>query len=94
MIDIRWSPLARRDIVRIEAYHLPHDPDLADRLGRQIISAATLLREHPMAGPLALDGKRRKRRVIGTRYNLFYRIYQEHVRILRVLHDAQDQAIN
>ena len=94
MIPIRWAPLARRDLSRIEAYHLLQDPDLADKLGRQIISAAKLLREHPMAGPVALDGKRRKWRVAGTRYNLFYRVREDHVQVLRVLHDAQDQAVN
>ena len=92
MTEVRWSPLASRDLERIEAYYREAAPDVAATLVGRMVSATRLLRDHPYAGPIELHGTRRKRRVAKTPYNLFYRVAGDHVRILRVIHVAQDQA--
>ena len=92
MKDIRWASLATDDLRRIEEWYGEIDAKIARTIIDRLVGATDLLRDHPQAGPIELYGTRRKRRVRGTPYNLFYRIAGTHVRILRVLHVAQDQA--
>ena len=92
MISIRWAKRATDDLDGIERWYRAIDPALSDRMLDRIFAATRLLRDHPLAGPIELYGTRRKRRVAGTPYNLFYRVAGDHVRILRVLHVARDQS--
>lgn len=91
MTEVRWAPLARRDLDKIDSYYRRIDPDLADRMGTDILSATALLGESPLIGPVAAYGNRRKWRVARTPYIIFYRAAKTHIRILRVLHDRMDQ---
>jgi toxin ParE1/3/4 len=88
--DIRWAALARSDLSRIDRFHREIDPALADEINDRIIAATGILADLPYAGPASLRRDRRKWRVPKTRFILFYRVAADHVRILRVLHGAQD----
>ncbi|HEX8419071.1 MAG TPA: type II toxin-antitoxin system RelE/ParE family toxin [Sphingomonas sp.] len=88
MTDIRWARMALVDLDAIDTYHRRIDRRLADRIGTQIIAAAAFLGEVPRSGPLD-QGDRRRWRVGGTPYSLFYRVMPDHVSILRVRHGAR-----
>lgn len=92
MTEIRWAKLAQNDVSRIHRYYRDEGVDIAIEIVERIVSATRILSDLPQAGPLTLRGDRRKWRVPGTRYMLFYRLERDHVRILRVLHGAQHQA--
>ena len=94
MKDIRWARLATDDLQRIARWVGEIDEGLARRMIEETVGATHLLRDHPEAGPIELYGSRRKRRVRGTPINLFYRVAGKQVRILRILHVAQDQTRN
>ncbi len=91
MLDIRWAPLARQDLVEVDEHYGAIDRRLADIVGARIISAALFLRDMPLAGPATGHGDRRKWRIRGTPYLLFYRVAGGELRILRVLHVARDR---
>ena len=91
MADIRWSSSARRDLATIDDYYREIDPDLANRIGLNILNAADFLRIYPEAGPISIRGDRRQWRARKTPYLIFCRVLQDHVRILRVMHERQDQ---
>jgi toxin ParE1/3/4 len=92
LADIRWSLFAQADAARIARDHQAIDPELARDIAQWIVGATGILADLPRAGPVTARGERRKWRVPRTGYVLFYRIERDHIRILRVLHGAQEQA--
>ena len=84
--------MAQNDLRRIDAHYRATDPELALEIGNRIVAAATFLGGLPEAGPVTMRGTRRKWLVPKTRYLLFYRVAPDQVRVLRVLHGAQDVA--
>ena len=93
MIELRWAPLARTDLARIDAYYRAINEAIADRMGQQLFTATDFLCDFPLAGPISAQGNRRKWSVAKTPYILFYRVADTHIRILRVLHNAEDQRV-
>lgn len=91
MKGVRWALRAQQDFDHVSGYYAAIDPDVAERIARQILDATAMLATLPLAGPVALSGDRRKWRVAGTPYIIFYRVAGEHIRILRVLHATQDR---
>jgi len=90
VLAIRWAPLARADIERMLRSHALHDTEAGIDIQDRILASARFLAAVPAAGPVSVRGDRRKWRVAGTKYILFYRITGDHIRILRVPHGAQD----
>ncbi|WP_235076525.1 type II toxin-antitoxin system RelE/ParE family toxin [Sphingomonas sp. S2-65] len=84
--------MAQADAERIARYHQAIDPELAAEILQRIVGATRILGDLPQAGPATEHGARRKWRVARTSYILFYRIERDHVRILRVLHGAQERS--
>jgi toxin ParE1/3/4 len=82
--------MARGDLARIDRFHRAMSPALADEINDRIVAATHILADLPFAGPASLRRDRRKWRVPKTRFILFYRVADGHVRILRVLHAAQE----
>jgi toxin ParE1/3/4 len=79
-------------MARILRHYDGLDAALAIEISDRIAAAARTLAELPYAGPVTARGDRRKWRVPKTEYVLFYRPVGDHIRILRVLHGAQEQA--
>ena len=88
-MDIRWALLAQADLQRIARYYQTIDPMLFLDIAERIVAATRLLSDLPRAGQATERAERRRWRVPGTRYLIFYRIAPDHVRVLRVLHGAQ-----
>lgn len=84
LLDILWPPLARQDLAKI-------DRCLADDIGGRIIAAAIFLLDMPLASPATGHGDRRKWRIRGTPYPMFYRVMEGQLRLLRVLCVARDR---
>ena len=88
-MQVRWSPEASNDFVRIVEYLREQNPEAALRVARKIYTAIANLKTHPNRG--------RPGRVNGTRelvlaplpYITVYRVLQEAVEVARVLHGAQ-----
>jgi toxin ParE1/3/4 len=91
LLDIRWARLAQHDLAAVDDHYMLIDPAIALDIGERILAAARFLQETPLAGPMTGQGDRRKWRVRGTPFILFYRLADDHLRILRVLHSARDR---
>jgi len=90
MRQVRWSPDARSDMSGIDSYYQSFSPDFAKRVLAEAIAAGRMLLRHPQAGPVIDDSGLRKWRVASTPYILFYRFTDTELRIVRVIHAAQD----
>ncbi len=90
MKRIIWSGPARRDLDQVALYYEPIDPDYADRLTTTAVEAGRWLAGHPSAGTLIAASDIRKWRVARTPYVLLYRASPETLRVLRLIHTAQD----
>jgi len=91
LLDIRWAPLARDDLTEVDRHYAAIDFHLANEIVARIVTAAIFLRDTPLAGPATGQGTRRKWRMRGIPYILFYRATADQLRILRVLHSARDR---
>lgn len=90
MMRIRWSDEARADLAELDDYYRDIRPEYAVRVGRATIAAARFLAKNPEAGPLILRTDMRKWRAGRTRYLLLHRADGEILRVVRVVHTAQD----
>ena len=93
MTEVRWALLARADLARIDEYYRAIDHAIADRIGHRLFAATDFLADLPFAGPVAAHGDRRKWSVAKTPYVVLYRVAETHIRVLRVLHAAEDQRV-
>ena len=86
---VRWTPRARNGFVRETRYIARDSPDAARRVAVQVRKAADMLAIHPRLGR---DG-----RVIDTRelvvpttpFTIAYRVREQHVEIVGVVHQAK-----
>jgi toxin ParE1/3/4 len=84
MPAVRRSARASRDLAVIRSWIARHDPVAADRVVKAIIAGLAILRDHPFAGPPAVElGPEVRRLVIGS-YTAFY-VVRDAVVIQRVL---------
>lgn len=90
MRQVRWSPGARSDMSDIDSYYQSFSSDFAKRALAEAIAAGRMLLRHPQAGPVIDDSGLRKWRVPRTPYILFYRSTETELRIVRVIHAAQN----
>lgn len=88
MPELIWLELARADVLRIIDYISDDNPDAAQRVKDDIEMKAERLSEFPKIGrPGRVEGTREL--VIWSNYILVYHEEALRVRILRVLHAAQ-----
>jgi toxin ParE1/3/4 len=74
----------------IDAYYRPRSAPFAQRVLAQAVAAGRMLQQHPQAGQMIDDDGMRKWRVARTPYILLYRDTGTILRIVRVMHAAQD----
>jgi toxin ParE1/3/4 len=89
---IRWAQFAQNDLHRIAGFYQAIDSGLAAESAERIVKATRVLSELPQAGQSTTRANRRRWRVPRTDYVIFYRVERDHIRILRVLHGAQQLA--
>lgn len=88
MPELEWLELARTDLLRIIDYISDDNPDAAQRVKDDIEMKAEKLSEFPKIGrPGRVEGTREL--VVWSNYILVYQEDALTVRILRVLHAAQ-----
>lgn len=92
MQEIRWAAFARRDLERIYAHYEAVGSTLGITMLERIVAATRIIAEMPKAGQATLNADRRRWRVPKTESLLFYRVERDYVRILRVVHGAQQIA--
>ncbi|HKN77171.1 MAG TPA: type II toxin-antitoxin system RelE/ParE family toxin [Candidatus Acidoferrum sp.] len=88
-MQIRWSPAAVEDFLRIIEYIRQENPPAAQRIAKTIYESAESLRSFPYKG--------RTGRVAGTRelplpplpFVVVYRILKDAVEVANVVHGAQ-----
>jgi toxin ParE1/3/4 len=89
MTTVRWTRRALLDLDHIDDWYAERDPDFADRVGDDALSAAKFLTQFPFAGPV-YKANIRKWPVPGTDYRLLYRVHQDEIEIVRVRHSRED----
>jgi len=88
---VRWAREARSDLAGIDAFYRPLDFDFAQRAITSAVAAGRFLLDWPRAGQLIEDAPPlRKWRIARTPYSLIYREESDGIRVLRVVHAAQD----
>ncbi len=91
MIALRWSAKAQDDLRAMDAFLRVDDPAVAQRMLSATVDAADFLLQHPKAGPAVERTAFRKWRVPQTPYIFVYRVTPAELRIVRVVHAAQNR---
>ncbi len=91
MARLRLTAAARADLVQIRTYSLQEfGPEVADVYFRGFNQAFTLLRERPYAGVARPELGESVRCLTQRRHRLFYRLEDDLVLIIRILHHARN----
>lgn len=88
-MTIRWMPLAEQDLEAAYEYIRQDNESAAKQLVVRIFSAVGMLTRYPLAGREGRVQGTRELAVARTPYVIAYRIPQDEIQILAVLHGAQ-----
>jgi len=90
-MKVRLSSEARRDLIAIGDYIARDSPLRASTFVRELVQACAELSSTPLGYPIVrrYETKGIRRRVYGN-YQIFYRVTEEQVFVIRVLHGARD----
>jgi toxin ParE1/3/4 len=88
-MTIRWMPLAEHDLEAAYDYAQQDSENAAKQLVARIFSTVGMLTRHPLAGREGRVQGTRALAVARTPYVIAYRIRQDEIQILAVLHGAQ-----
>ena len=86
---VEWHPLARADLAELVAYVASHDVNAAYRVHGEIRKQTEMLATYPESGRPGRVRRTRELVVTGTPYLVAYRVIDDIVTILRVLHGAR-----
>ena len=93
-MPVEVLPIAQDDVDQALLYIAAEDPAAADRLLDGILAALDQVSRFPFSGDeVVIGGKRRVRiyqRLYVHPYNIFYRIIDEKIVVMRVLHERMD----
>ncbi|WP_165214314.1 type II toxin-antitoxin system RelE/ParE family toxin [Affinirhizobium pseudoryzae] len=84
-----WSDAAVSDRDTIFDYIALDNPQAAIELDLKLSAAASRLLTFPQSGRCGRVERTRELPLVGTPYVIVYRVEEERVRVLRVLHGAQ-----
>jgi toxin ParE1/3/4 len=91
MPEVRLSAAAREDLARIwQSSFETWGAAQADRYLDDIAAALDRLSTNPRLGPDCSDLLPGARRLVAGRHIAFYRIADDHIRVIRILHGAMD----
>ena len=85
-MTIRWMPLADQDLEAAYEYAKQRNEDAAKHLVVRVFSSVGLLMRHPLAGREGRVKRTRELAVTGTPFVIAFRIRQDEVQILAVIH--------
>jgi toxin ParE1/3/4 len=86
---VRWTPLALDHLGSVHAYVAADSPAAADDVIDRILSAAEMLARFPEMGRCGRVAATRELVITGTPFIVAYRIRQDQIQILAVLHGAR-----
>lgn len=89
-MKIEWSLAARNDLDRIQAYIERDSPRAAERVWWRIYVRVGLQATMPLAAPIHRNGPARKLVVSGTPYIVFYVLDGDVLKVVQILHGAQN----
>jgi len=85
---IQWTKGAERNLDQVEEYIAQDNPRAAVNTVLKIIKAVKLLEEQPAMGRVGRVVDTRELVISGTPYIVPYRVKNDRIQILRVLHGA------
>lgn len=85
-MKIKWVRLALDDLNQAGEFIGPDNPEAARRVLRRIWDATNMLTDHPHAGRAGRVPGTRELVIAGTPFIIPYRVVEDTVQILRVLH--------
>ena len=88
-MTIRWMPLAEQDLEAAYQYVRQDNESAAKQIVARIFSAVGMLTRYPLAGREGRVQATRELAIARTPYVIAYRIRQDEIQILAVLHGAQ-----
>lgn len=88
---IRWTPAAAQDLTSISNYLVEHLPSFAHSTVNQIYETVVSLKTMPNRGRAGLEPRTRELVVAGLPYLVVYRVKDNSVEILRILHGARSR---
>lgn len=86
---VSWHRQARQDLRHIRAQIAAEYPQAAQRIAQRILQAVALLAEQPGMGRIGRVPETREFVITGTPYITAYRVVDDTLIILRVLHGAR-----
>jgi plasmid stabilization system protein ParE len=89
VVKLTWRPAAIADLNALLSIIAQEQPAAAERVAGRVLSTAELLSEYPHLGRVRNATLTRELAVAHTPYLLIYRVTDETVVVLRVLHGAQ-----
>ena len=92
-MPVEVLPIAQDDVDQALMFIAADDPAASDRLLEDILKALDRASHFPFSGVEVVVGGRRTRhyyRVYVHPYNIFYRIIQDRIVVMRVLHERMD----
>jgi toxin ParE1/3/4 len=90
MRQLRRLPSAIRDLDQVWLYIAQHDADAAQRLIDDIDRASRKLLDYPHLGPAKPEAAADMRVLKVRRYNILYRVTEQTIDLVRVVHQARD----
>ena len=88
---IIWSPEAANDLEGISAYISRDSETIAAQVIQRILASLDRLHDHPYSGPQIREWKRTPyRHVVVPPHRVIYRVGDEAVFIIAIVHGAQD----
>lgn len=85
-MKVKWVRLALNDLDEAGEFIAQDNPEAASRVLKRIWDAAHMLAEHPHAGRAGRVPGTRELVITGTAFIIPYRVVEDTVQILRVLH--------
>lgn len=86
---VRWAPLAAEHLASAHVYLLENSPTVAEAQVERVLSAVDALERHPQLGRTGRVPGTRELVVTGTPFLVAYRIEEQEVQVLAVLHGAR-----
>ena len=91
MAEVSFTHAAVADLSEIDEYSLAHfGEEAGEAYMRGFNKAFALLRDHPQAGATASEYIKGYRCLVHRKHRIFYRLEDDKVLIVRVLHHARD----
>ena len=88
-MQIAWHRRARQDLQAVRGYIAEVNPGAARQVAQRILQAVRLLAEQPGLGRPGRVPETRELVITGTPYIAVYRVVDDTIVILRVLHGAR-----